>query len=932
MAFDNSITLRNDNGSSLVIQFEKGASRDTFIELPMTDERIITEKKFETILQQLKDYLANPIDDNLFLKPVITSVTNDGTDILLNLEDFKSPVYMRLACILIRIDNNYDIIPPCNYFQEIKVDLLNSFSGGNPLSHGLVDGQTYELGLRYMTDGRFSSETTYQYTYRTPISGYPIINRVDVGDIDLNTGRCVIEAISTMSLNTTAQHISTDWIIERMNGEDYVKVWTSYNDTVNKETLGIGDLVMSSLETDTEYYLSCRRNYDASRSSYYSSRFKFKTPKLVLDDITTFKKYPNYVTISNPELEIGSSYKVSNGVTSRTLQPNEITSVIWKIYDGNSQIASYTGNGVYNWLLSEDTLTKNKTYTVQVYYSTTLFGNSNIATFELKTRDFNGEMDGLPNVVSKYGDWCYFGEIESSNLMVEGINYRGIYRSSVNYKKLDEVNYNGDVYICTANTPTSDYSFSSYFKSIKSEAGSGLYKSGLPTPKQLLEYLGLEGNLSNVDFNTPGSNLINEDTGYLKLQLPNGNIAYVTKKPIYTNFTVNDLIRSNLLHPYQRTIRIGKHLYYPRLLFKEATTPYEPIMGDFADRNFNDNYKPVKNVLTYNEEQLIPMLLNGKLAYFNIPAIGIDNINYSELLYHRDKIQLMKVETTSSYYDILTIPLDNVDTNTITMRIVLERINEEDYPMDNISNLIVGNNVKTEGAYDRLDDLAYLGYVSDVEFLNTESIFNRVGLNIGTPINNVGWFKFYYQGLVYFFSDGINIKDINYNTLRTYNLTQIHALMSNSKGTLPTNKLGKVNHNNLLYNISLPSVVNYGRMFSSRIIDTSTYDIFTNTDSSVDLKIANRCMFSSCLYSILRGKTPLDMTNGYKGTWPLNDFGDLIDGVGGIESDKTFISRNELKDGHVITNNEVDLFKISKQLVNEPGRVILCLTIPATLK
>lgn len=931
MAFNNSVILQNDNGTSLTLQFEEGLSKDQVVELPLTDERIITEKKFRKIIEDLKNYLADPIDEKLFLRPVINSYKNVGNELILNLDDFVSPVFMRLAGILIRINNNYDIIPPENFLQDLHVNLSTSFIGGNPLNYGLTDGATYVLGLRFLTDGRYSDETVTNYVYTLPITNKPVISRVDVNDFDLNTGRCLITAYSNLSVPSSFTHLSTDWVIEKMSGDDYAKVWVSENDTVNKETLNIGDLVMNSLDTDTIYYLSCRRNYNSDRSSQYSDRFEFKTPKLVLDSVKDFKKYPNYVSISNPELSIASSYSISNSFTSRKLLPNEITSVVWRLYDNQGIISTYTGNGVFNWKLIENTLSKNTTYTVEVFYVTTMFGNSPISTFKLETKDFDGEMDGLPNIISKYDEWCYFGEIEHNNLMVDGIKYRGVYDSNKNYYKLDEVSYNGILYICIANTPNIEYSFSSYFKTVKSDAGAGLYKSGLPTAKQLLEYLGLEENLGNVDTNSQPVSLINSDTGYVKLQLPNGNIGYLTKKPIFTNFTVNDLIRCNLFHPYHRTIRIGKHLYYPRLLIRNHESPYDPIMSDFANRDFNDTYRPNKTVNNLGEEQLIPMLLNGRLAYFNIPSIGIDNINYSEVLYDSDKPRLMKIETTSSYYDILSIPLDNVDKTDISIRIMLERINEEDYPMDHISELIVGNNKISEGNYDRFTDTAYLGYVQDTEFLNTESIFNRIGLTVGTPVNNIGWFKFYYQGLIYFFSDGINIKDVNYNTLRTYNLTQLHPLLTNNKGTLSNNKLGKVNHNNLIYNVSLPSVVNYNRMFSTRMIDTVTYDIFNNTDPNIDLKIADNCMFSNCLYPILRNKTPEEYINGFKGSWPYNDFGSLINGVGGSERDKTFLSRNELKDGNIITNNETDLFKISKQLVNEPGRAILCLTIPAKL-
>lgn len=931
MAFDSNIILRHDNGTSLVIQFEKTTSRDNIIELPLTDERLVTENRFAYTLEKLKEYLSNPSDDKLIVNPVINGYSHVGTDIVLNIDDFFSPVYMRPAGMLIRINNNTDFIPTPDDYQNFTTSLTTSLSGGNPLNSGLVDGQTYTLGIRFLSDGRFSNEVTTNYVYRAPITGLIRVDRVNVGNIDINTGTVNIQVISSISVSTSAQHVSTDWVIEKKVGEEYVKVWESLADTTNKESIEIGNIMFSVLSRNTTYYIKTKRNYSGDRSTQFSERYEFLTPTITLTPISKLKSYPNYIAVSNPQFEIEQGFKVSNGTSSRVLSAAEITGVTWNIFNNGLSVATETGT--YTWNLSEGTLEKNKNYVVQVYYSTTLFGNSDVASFDIKTRDFDNEMDGIPSISSRYGDYCFFGEIESNQLMVDGITYRGIYSSQVQYNKLDEVNYGGELYICVKATPTgTDYSFGSHFKSIRSTEGGALYKRGLPTYKQLMDYLGFEDNLTSMDINQPGTNVLNNDNGYLKLQLPNGNIGYLTKKPLYGTFTINDLIKGNLFHPYQRTIRIGKHLYYPRLLIKEAETPYEPIMADFTNRNFKDNYKPETKVLTYNEEQIIPMLLNGRLAHYNIPSIGISNLNYEELLYHRDKTQLMKIETTSSFYNIQAIPLDNVDKTDITMRLLLERIDEDTLPMDNISSIIPGNNTKLEGGYDKFDDVAYLGYVTSDEFLNSEAIFNRIGITIGDVVNNAGWFKFYYQGLIYFFSDGINLKNVNYNTLRDNNLTHIHALITNRKGTLPDSKLGKVYHNNLLYNVSLPKVINYSKTFGSKIIDGATYDIFTVTDPNVDLKIANRCMLSSCIYSILRGKNSPTLTNGYKGSYPYHDFGTLTSGIGGLDQTENVLTGTELKDGNVITNNEANVFVMNKTHVSQPGRVVLCLTIPAILE
>lgn len=930
MAFDSNIILNHDNGTSLIIQFEKTTSKDNIIELPLTDERLVTENRFNYTIEKLKEYLSNPSDDKLLIDPVINEYRHEGTDLILNIEDFFSPVYMRPAGMLVRIDNNTDFVPVPDDYQNFNVSIVNSLSGGSPLNNGLVDGQSYTLGIRFLSDGRYSNEVTTNYVYRAPITGLIRIDSVNVGVIDINTGTVNIEVNSSISTSTSATHESTDWIIEKKVGEEYVKVWESLNDSTNKENIEIGNIMFSVLNRNSTYYIKTRRNYSGNRSTPYSERYSFLTPTITLTNINKLKTYPNYIAVSNPQLEIEQGFEVSNGITTRVLNTSEITNVVWSITNNGVTTASEVGT--YTWNLREGTLEKNKEYNVQVYYSTTLFGNSDVSTFNIKTRDFDNEMDGIPSISSRYGEYCFFGEIESNQLMVDGIAYRGIYSSQVQYNKLDEVNYGGELYICVKTTPVgSDYSFGSHFKSLKSSEGSSLYKSGLPTYKQLMEYLGFEDNFSNTDINTPGTNVLNNDSGYLKLQLPNGNIGYLTKKPLFGTFTVNDLIKGNLFHPYQRTIRIGKHLYYPRLLIKEAELPYEPIMADFANRNFKDNYEPKTEILVYNEEQIIPMLLNGRLGHYSIPSIGISNLNYEELLYHRDKTQLMKIETTSSFYNIQSIPLDNVDKTDITLRLMLERIDEDNLPMDNISSKIPGNNIKLEGGYDKFDDVAYLGYVTSDEFINSEAIFDRIGLMIGDVVNNAGWFKFYYQGLIYFFSDGINIKNVNYNTLRDNNLSHLHALITNRKGTLPDSKLGKVYHNNLLYNVSLPKVLNYSKTLSSRIIDGATYDIFTINDPTIDLKMADRCMLSSCIYSILRGKNSTSYTNGYKGSYPYHDFGTLTNGIGSIDQSEYVLTGTELKDGNVVTNNESNVFVMSKTQVSQTGRAILCLTIPALL-
>lgn len=968
MPFDNIVSLDNENGSKLNIKIEgESKSGDVTVYLPMGTDKPLTKGKYNKLLKEIKEFSMTQTEDKMIEAPGIESVEYVEGGILVTVTPFFSPIILEPACCLLgalHIDKPSCSHPtnslPLSGFRpgtdEVsKLDTLlendkyqhtgsyftkaafnvdtNTFFLPIDSSFKFVDGCSILVIAKYVADGIYSKTASLESTYRkVPMLQSSNIN-ISVTQFDLNTGLCSISATATLTVDSSVtgsklEHSSTDWIIEyKDQNNSFVKVKEILGDTSNLTSINLNSYMFNPLEQNKEYYISCRYNYKNTTNSMYkevstkfTDRYKFNTPTAVLSPVTGIISYPNYITSGDPEIAITSTLTIDNGITTRPLTDSDIKSVVWRIFK-DEKLIKEEASGT-SWKLPKNTLKPKTNYKLTVAYITKSFGRSEDSVHDLITHDFVGDVDGLSSVVTKSEGYCYFGELPYERLTVDDIRYRGFYKPDILYNKLDEVNKDGELYVCIKKVTSPEYNFDAHFKSFTSQEGRGLYKSAIPTISMLFKKLGL-----------PLNSLIktSEETGYLKLQLTNGNVAYITKLPVISKLTINDLIALNLYHPYHRTIRLGKWLYYPRLLIEDYTTPYDPIQSCYDNLNYYDNYGIKTTKHTLSETKILLKLIDGTLSNYSISGLELPNLKNDEVVYSSNISKLIKLNSGSSGFSFNAIDIDNFTRTDMKFRLVLERIQEENLPMNNISNKLPGNNELT-AQRDFYSDTAYLGYVDGGDFLTSNTIKTALNLPSGTVVDAMGWYKFYQGGLIHYVSDGLNLKNIDFNTLREHNAVYIHPTVNNDKGSIPTTKLGKVTFGNLLYNVSLPQVTNESKLEEFKVINGTRYDIFNVQDPNVDLNLSGECSFSLTMMTLLLNKTPLSKTQGYKGTIPTLEYSDVLKSIGsGLPSSKV-LTCNTMVNEDVIEQYSTDLYKITKTKPNTQGEVILCLTIPAVLE
>lgn len=905
-------------------------TNDIVLRYKPTDDKFVSEARLDNYINKINDYFSNPTADKTITKPTIDSINTKNGYLNITCSKFDSSI------LLLHVGTEYQIASDMN-FNNIVIDKFTH-----------TDSEKTSISLPY-------SSLTYQYTYYARVryggAGYvsywsdpiefivdkptinqPVINPIRPEDIEYsNTVPYTVSINATSSaFISLSNHISSTWSIYRKNlSGDYEVAWTETSST-NLTQIRISNLFPSVLDFGVDYYLTVK--YTGSDNSYSleSLPVKFSVTDISLSKIDSLRIFPPIVNISRPVISFFNNLSVTIKNLNYPLALTDIENISWTLVRDDTNTTIYKTNTISTSItMPENIVLPNTSYTLNVYYTHKTLGNSEVSLFKFTTASkFITVDDGLPYPKSVVNNIGYYGEVDSNNLVLDSIYYVGKYDSKKQYKQYQEVSKDGKLYICIMDTPLKDYAFSSYFKAYDNVNAKAYYRSGLPNPTWLVNNIGLNPYLSANNVYETESNIYNKNSGWIKFQNSQNQIIYVSKLPIYKNVSIQDLIKADLLHPRRKTIRIGENLYYIRTLVTSLEQGYDSLNYDSRLKDINKDFSINKEPIYYNEHEIIEYLLNGDFSLLDPSELDMETNEYNELCYCHDKLYSYKADLGIDRYSFAGKKIETYDDRNLVFRPVLELIPEDEYPVNNISNTIPGNNSIDENHYDKYLDTAYLGIVDASDFLTSEMINIRSGLHSNNAIPNITWFKFYHRGLIYFISYGYNFINTSYQDLLNYNMvypTTIYKTFKDTSSFFP----GKVSFNNRLYNITLPSVMNYTDFMENILIKNEVVNIETNTN--IDTKMSYNSFLSNSIYGLLKNKPKLLEHPGYKGSYPDVNFENIIDSMTGTTNSETFFTMNNTNTAKVICNNQLNVNNFVTRYTNATDNVILCLTICPTV-
>lgn len=890
--------------------------KDITVAFNPTTDYMMTEERLKVYIDKVNAYLLAPTIDKTIYQPTIDTLVMDGYYLNIGLSSFKSDILLDHVCTEYEISttNNFSNVVLRDFVYNNKTDL--SINMGS-----LINKAIYYIRIRY-GGGGFNSKWSDagEFTVNKPTLQVPTINpQYNIVYTDTYPYKVSI----TFTSSVVSNHTATTWNIYRKTTDGLLeRVYTISKSTTDLNELTLDSIFPDTLKYDTEYYITAQYFYNEEYSPE-STPIKFLVDGIKLKSVDGVKSYPPIINIQQPTFSFTSDFIMYYKNIEQTLPASDILSINWRINKKDTSIVLFSQDTIDKYVnIPSGLLLPNTSYTLSITYTHKTLGVSPVFVYDFTTTAFVNTTDGLSSPIKVIGDIGYYGEVETSNLMLEGVRYRGIYNQSLSYKQYDEVSYNGELYICTKDTPTT-YTFASYFKLVDNTYNN-YYKSMLPTPTWLIKNIGLHPSLASNDPANVDVNIINKNSGWVKFQNKHNQIIYVSKLPIYSNVSVNDLIKADLFHPRRKTIRIGNKLYYVRTLVSKLDVGYDSI---YNNPNYNYTYSNYKEPVEYNEDKLLLYLLNGDISYLNPVDLDMDTSLYKELIYSNDKLESYRPEVVDSKYEFLGKELSSPTDRTLVFRPVLELIPEEEYPVLNISDKIPGNNTVNPDNYDKYLDMAYLGFVDKEEFLSSNDIDNRTGMNSGRAIENGGWFKFYYRGLIYFISYGLNFRNITYNKLNEFNLIYPTTLYKDNNTNL---KYGKVTYNNRIYNVCLPSVLNYKDVNEITNVNGAQINILSNKD--VDTNLSYNSLFSDTMYSIMKPVKTDKGLAGYKGSYKNIDFEDILSSLVNVDDDTiNILTSNTTKTEKIIVNNNLNYNNISSVYNTTESDAIIILNINPTL-
>ena len=461
---------------------------------------------------------------------------------------------------------------------------------------------------------------------------------------------------------------------------------------------------------------------------------------------------------------------------------------------------NYVRNTKTDIVLSNLILGYDTEYFIRVRYKGSKYNASDWSDIvKIKTQASKVDL-GVDGLVERLGgndiDGAYYG-IVPNNMLIDR-DYRGSYNNTLTYYNNHTVMYKNNLY-----------------KSIRTNKGvlptneEGWEldtRDGLPTYKWLADSIGIGYGLrdNNVDGNTTESpicgTLVNDNESWLKTVFDE-RLIYISKKPIITNISWNDLSKNYLTSNHNRTIRIGSRLYYVRLI---SETEYDNIF--------------------------IP-LTNGDI--YNLPATDVDL--YTQCWVDNNDIGITrKVKSSGSSMNL------DAGSRIANFRVVLELINKGEEPYTRIKEDLPKAYVENF-QYDQYTDTGYFGKVNTIDVIYGNDLANSINLSAGTAINiNTDWLKFYWHGIVIY----VPMKSIRYGILKE-DLLSLNIVY----GTIMSSKLPKeivIGNNKFTVGLLTGSTKNP----SENITTSGTPQSNTNFMLNVRKEIGKNSMWNELIYRV----------------------------------------------------------------------------------
>lgn len=901
---------------------------DIILKLRPSDDKYVTEARLDNYIAKLTDYFQNPTADKTITKPSIMSVDTKNGFLNIKCSAFDSSI------LLLHVGTEYQIATDDKFNNIVMTKFTHNNNEKTNISlsySSLTYQNTYFVRVRYGGAGYVSYwSDPVEFIVDKPTINQPILNPITKSDIEYsNTVPYTVSInVSSSTFIGSSTHKSSIWTIYKQNTSGtYDKAWSTTS-TTSLTSIRISDLFPSVLDFKTDYFITVK--YLGSDDSYSLESIpqKFSIEDISLSTINTLNIFPPIVNIGRPVISFINNLTVKIKNLEYLISLSDIEDISWTLVRDDTNSTVYKLNAVVTSItIPENIVFPNTSYTLNVYYKHKTLGNSEVSIFKFTTTSkFITVDDGLPYPKTVVNNIGYYGEIANNNLMLDSIYYVGEYNSKKQYKQYQEVSKDGKLYICVMDTPLTDYAFSTYFKAYDNVNSKSYYRSGLPSPSWLVNHIGLNPYLSASNVYDTESNVYNKNSGWIKFQNRHNQIIYISKLPIYKNVSIQDLIKADLLHPRRKTIRIGENLYYIRTLVTSLEQGYDSLNYDSRLSGINKDFSINKEPIYYNEHELIEYMLNGDITLLDPSELDMEISEYNELCYTHDKLYSYKADLGVDRYSFTGKKIETYDDRNLVFRPVLELIPEDEYPVYNISKSIPGNNTVEESNYNKYLDTAYLGIVDSSDFVTSEMINIRSGLLSNNYVPNITWFKFYHRGLIYFISYGYNLLNTPYQDLLNYNMVYPTTIYKTFKDLSSFNP-GKISYNNRLYNIMLPSVMNYTDFLETILVDNKVVTIETNTN--VDTKMSYDSFLSNTIYGLLKTKPKLLEHPGYKGSYPDANYEALIDSMTGTKDSGTFFTMNTTNTAKVICNSQVNINNFVTKYTNASDNVILCLTISA---
>lgn len=393
-------------------------------------------------------------------------------------------------------------------------------------------------------------------------------------------------------------------------------------------------------------------------------------------------------------------------------------STTWKLKDTSDNIILERVEDRYyltEYIILDDLLMPNTDYILEVTYHGDLYGSSETATIEFKTRrnfidvpedDFNTVLigDDSRNETTKYYGRYTFDRLNNTR------DYLGVWDGTYEYPYDSQVLYGGRLWRAL---DTTMYSRTNNHLNLNREPGvlsaNGItyweedLRYTLPTYQWLLKQIGLQPNIQD-NHSTGITTLSNKrgeykdkDTSGVSKYMVGMKVLYVYDDTEIINISRNDLAIVGLVGR-GRTIRIGERLYWLRLLTEAEHTELHRFIRE----------EDTGNVIAFNKD--VETWLANETTSETESSYGLtDGTIGSEVATKRNK----------------------------ALRLVLEYIPAYEEPW-----LFARRQYPTL-QYDRYTDTGYFGTVD----ANNYDFQGAIGLTVGTKINrNTSLLAFYNHG------------------------------------------------------------------------------------------------------------------------------------------------------------------------------------------